>query len=209
MIAMSRAISAIKSKFEPMAVSEFNGKSQLIEEALMGVATQDLFSVSRLILLENFTDKTDLSKLTTDSLTTVVLRHNKPLTASSILLKSAREIKAQIQEFSEADEVSVFPFLDLLGEKKPAAFVQFEKVYSEYGSQYIFTMLYYFFRRMIVTPKKTPSFALQKLERQKNNFPLDKIQTLYQQTLETDFKIKSGLIEEKIGLTLLVEQILS
>lgn len=209
MIAMSRAISAIKSKFEPMAVSEFNGKSQSIEEALMGVATQDLFSVSRLILLENFTDKTDLSKLTTDSLTTVVLRHNKPLTASSILLKSAREIKAQIQEFSEADEVSVFPFLDLLGEKKPAAFVQFEKVYSEYGSQYIFTMLYYFFRRMIVTPKKTPSFALQKLERQKNNFPLDKIQTLYQQTLETDFKIKSGLIEEKVGLTLLVEQILS
>lgn len=208
LIAMSRAVSAIKAKFEQVAISEFNGKTQTIEQVLMGVATQDLFSPSRLILLENFTDKTDITKLTADSSTTVVLRHSKPLAASSVLLKSAKEIKAQIQEFSEAEEVSIFPFLDLLGEKKPAAFAQFEKVYAEYGGQYIFTMLYYFFRRMIVTPKKTPSFAMQKLERQKSNFPLEKIQTLYQMTLETDFKIKSGLIEERLGLTLVVQQIL-
>lgn len=209
LIAMSKAVSSIKSKFDPLAISEFNGKHHSIEEAIMAIGTVDLFAESRLIMLENFSDKTNLAKLSTNSSTTVVLRYLKPLTATAVLLKSAKEIKAQIQEFSEADEVSIFPFLDLLGEKKVGAYVQFEKVYAEYGGQYIFTMLYYFFRRMVVVPKKTPSFALQKLERQKQNFPLVKIGKLYQLSLETDFKIKSGLVEEKLGLTLLIEQIMN
>jgi hypothetical protein len=60
---------------------------------------------------------------------------SKSLPAASILFKTAKNAKAQIQEFSEADEVSIFPFLDLLGEKKQQAFNQFEKVYH-YSEQY-------------------------------------------------------------------------
>jgi DNA polymerase III delta subunit len=205
---MSKAVSMWRTKYDQMAVSEFNGKNQSIDEAIIGIATADLFAESRLIILENYHEKTDLSKIVTDDKTTVVIRYQKPLPATSILLKTAKLLQANIQEFSEADEISIFPFLDLLGEKKPLAYAQFEKVYSEYGGQYIFTMLYYFYRRMIVVPKKTPAFALQKLERQKQNFSLDKIKDLYRDTLETDYKIKSGLIDDHLGLTLIVEKIL-
>jgi DNA polymerase III delta subunit len=208
LVAMSKTLSLLKSKYEPMAISEFNGKNQSFEQVLMGVGTNDLFAESRLIVLENFTEKTDISNLSTDEKTTVVMRINRSLPVASVLLKTAKEIKAQIQEFSEADEVSIFPFLDSLGEKKQLAFSQFEKVYSEYGGQYIFTMLYYFYRRMIIVPKKTPTFALQKLEKQKNNFPQKRISELYELTLETDFQIKSGLIEERIGITLVINEIL-
>lgn len=206
--AMSKAVSAWRTKYSPMAVSEFNGKTQSVEEAMMGIGTSDLFADSRLIILENYNEKTDLSKIVTDDKTTVLIRFQKALPATSTMLKTAKGIQAQIQEFSEADEISIFPFLDLLGEKKPLAFAQFEKVYAEYGGQYIFTMLYYFYRRMVVIPKKTPSFALQKLNRQKQNFSVDKIKELYRYTLETDYKVKSGLVEEHLGLTLVVEKIL-
>ncbi len=206
--ALSKQVSQIRTKYDPLAVSEFNGKIHSIEHVIMGISTPDLFADLRLIILENINEKTDISKIITDEKTTVLIRVTKSLPVTSTLFKTAKEIKAQIQEFSEADEVSIFPFLDSLGEKKQLAFNQFEKVYEEYGGQYIFTMLYYFFKRMVVIPKKTPSFALQKLERQKKNFPPDKIQLLYQKTLETDFQIKSGLIEEKLGLTMIIQQIL-
>jgi DNA polymerase III delta subunit len=206
--AISRAVSQFRSKFDSLAISDFNGKNQSFEQVLMALGTIDLFSNARLVILENFSEKTDLSLIQTDDKTTVLIRSQKALGAASILLKSAKSIGAQIQEFSEADEISIFPFLDLLGDKKQLAYVQLEKVYVEYGSQYILTMLYYFYRRMLVIPKKTPSFALQKLERQKQNFPKEIIQQLYQFTLEIDFKIKSGLIDEKIGLLLIIERIL-
>ncbi len=207
--AISNAISKIKATFPPEAISEINGKNSSIDQAIMNVSTPGLFAEKRLLILENYTEKVDVSDLKDDSSTTVVFRFNKQLPATSVFLKSVKKLPSQIQEFSEADEISIFPFLDLLGEKKSAAFGQFEKVYAEYGGQYILTMLYYFYRRTIVIPKKTPSFALQKLERQKRNFPLQKLTELYSYTLETDFKIKSGFVEDKLGLTMVVEKILT
>lgn len=207
--AISNAISKIKSGFQGEAINEMNGKNSSIDQVRIAAATPGLFADSRLLVLENFTEKVDISDLSDDPLVTIIFRFNKPLPAASVFLKSAKLIKAQIQEFSEADEISIFPFLDLLGERKNAALVQFERVYTEYGGQYILTMLYYFYRRMIVVPKKTPAFALQKLDRQKRNFPPEKITELFFHTLETDFKIKSGFIEDKLGLTLVIEKILT
>lgn len=210
LMAISRAITNIKTKFDSLSMIEINGKNTSFEEAKLLIETRSLFADSRLVLIDNIPESTDLSGLTDDALTTVIFRFNKKVPVITTFLKSAKQINAQIQEFSEADEVSVFPLLDLLGDKRPAAFSQFEKVYSEYGGQYLLTMLYYFFRRMVVPSKKNiPPFVLQKLGRHKKNFPLNKIEELYKYTLETDFKIKSGLIEERLGLTLVVEKILS
>ncbi len=206
--AISRAVSAWRAKFDPLAISEFNGKNQSIEQAAMGIGTMDLFSDARLVILENFNEKTDLSLLKSDATTTVLIRAQKPLSATTLMLKSAKALNAQIQEFSESDEVSIFPFLDLLGEKKQFAYTQLEKVYAEYGGQYILTMLYYFYRRMLINPDKMSPYMVKKLQKQKDNFPIDKIKQLYKFTLETDFQIKSGLIDERIGLTLIVNKIL-
>lgn len=207
--AISRAVSDLKARFEAMSITEMNGKTSSFGEVKMVIGTGGLFADSRLIVVDNISESTDLSTLTADDATTVVFRFNKKVAATTTFLKTAKEIKAKIQEFSEADEISIFPFLDMLGEKRVSAFAEFEKVYAEYGGQYIFTMMYYFFRRMIVKPKTSSSFALQKLEKQKKNFPLEKIKQLYKDVLETDFQIKSGLIEEKLGLTLVVEKILA
>jgi hypothetical protein len=51
--------------------------------------------------------------------------------------------------------------------------------------------------------------VLQKLNSQKRNFDLQKIKLLYKIALETDFKIKSGLIEEKLGLTMILRKVLT
>lgn len=206
--AISKAVTNLKTRFDSMSQTQINGKNTAFEEAKILIGTADLFSDARLIILDNFPESTDVSELKVDSDTTVVFRFNKKIAATATFLKSAKQINAQIQEFSEADEVSIFPFLDTLGEKRPIAMAQFEKVYAEFGGQYILTMLYYFYRRMLAHPKKMPAFATQKLERQKQNFPLPKIKELYKHTLETDFQIKSGLLEEKLGLTLIVEKIL-
>ena len=206
--AISAAVSNIKKSFDRMAISEFNGKNQTLEEALMSVATPGLFVESRLIILDNYPEKIDISKLTDDVSTTVVFRFSKAIPANSVFLKEAFRKKFVIREFSEADETSIFPFLDLLGEKNSRALAGFEKLYSEYGSQYLLTMLYYFYKRMVAKPKKMPDFALKKLEKQKRNFSLEQIEQLWQQTLETDFKIKSGLIDDKLGLTLVIKSIL-
>lgn len=206
--AISTAVSRIKQSFDALSISEFNGKTQSLEEALMSIATPNLFADKRLILLDNYPEKIEIGKLVDDPSITVIFRFNKQIPANSVFLREALKKKFLIREFSEADETSIFPFLDLLGEKNGRALGMFEKLYAEYGSQYLLTMLYYFYRRMVAKPKKMPSFALQKLERQKRNFSQEQITKLWEETLETDFKIKSGLLDPKLGLTLLVESIL-
>jgi DNA polymerase III delta subunit len=213
--AISQKISEIKKKFDPISIVEISGKEFSFDEAVVRSSTGDLFSESRLVILENFdpsasSGQLDLERLPQDESLTILIKFTKLLTQSSTVLKSATKLKAQVLTLNEADEMSVFPFLDALGEKNsPRAYSEFEKLYAEYGGQYLLTMMFYLLRRLATNPKKLPSFVLDKLNRQKRNFNLEKVKELYKTGLETDFKIKSGLLEEKLGLTLLVERILN
>lgn len=209
---ISEKISLYKKNFEPLAVSFISGKDFSFEEAVVKFSTPGLFSEKRLIILEDFDSgsKFDLAKLPADMDLTVIFKFTKQLPQNSLLLKQATQVKAQLILLKEQDDKTIFPFLDALAEKKKReSYILFEENFGLFGGQYLLTMIFYLLRRLIMKPKSLPSFILQKVERQKRNFNKEKIREIYLSALETDFRIKSGLVEERIGLTLLLDKILA
>lgn len=203
-----KKIQQIKKEFTG-EVKEFRGKDieyRDLEMEVMG--GRGLFSDKKLIILENLEKNFDLKKINEFADVTLVLFFTKNLTANNAYLKLARELKFDIYFFAETDEVSVFPFLDMLAEKKIGALSEFEKLYAKYGGQYILTMIFYQLRKFILTPKKLPDFVLKKINRQKQYFTNQRVKELYKYVLETDYKIKNGLIDEKLGITLVCQKFL-
>ncbi|MBI2338144.1 hypothetical protein HYU95_03075 [Candidatus Daviesbacteria bacterium] len=70
-------------------------------------------------------------------------------------------------------------------------------------------MSFYLLRNLAVTSKKAPQFVKDKLQRQRKNFSLEKVISLYKEVLEIDFKIKSGLLEKPQAEFLLVNKFLN
>lgn len=206
--AISQATSKIKQGFDPLSIIQMSGRSSTWNQARLALASGDLFAGKRLVILEDFEPDFDLAKLTLDDQVTLVLRFAKTIPATSLTFKSVQSLKVQISRFEEKDEVSVFPFLDDLADQKHTALVKLEELLEEYGGQYILTMIFYLLRRMVYSPKKLPPFIAQKIARQKMNFPKEKISELYRQALGADFKIKSGLIEDRLGLLLVAQNFL-
>jgi DNA polymerase III delta subunit len=205
---ISKKLSELKKDFDVLSIQEFSAKQIEFEQAVAQIATGGLFDEKRLVVLEDFDEKIDFSKIPNDEGVVVVIKLVKNLAANSVLLKKATELRVQVFNFTEAGETNIFPFLDNLADKKEIAMKQLEDYLDEWGGQYVLTMIFYMLRRMVQNPKKLPPFVQQKIAKQKQNFPLEKIKELYKAGLETDFKIKSGLMEERIGLTLFVDKIL-
>lgn len=203
--ALSQKVSSIKKEFNPLMVTEINGKEVRWQEARVKLANQSLFQSKRLVILEDPSD-IKISEIAQDEHLTLMLIFSKTLPTSSPLLKTPQ---ATIINFTEVTERSVFPFLDRLAEQNPKSLIELEKLYQEYGSQYLLTMVAYLLRRMIQTPKNLPPFAVKRLSKQKQLFPLSRLIRLYKLVLETDFRIKSGLLDEKIGLSMLAEQFIT
>lgn len=203
--AVIKKVSQIKKDFDSLSITE-------ISEVGAGfhAASPSLFSENRLIILEN-PDIKIVEKVAEkeDPDLTILIKFSKNLEKTSAVLKKVTELKGEVLAFTESDQASIFPFLDLLGNKNISAFKEFEKHYSEFGGQYLLTMIAYFLRRMIQKPKSASDFMRQKIETQKRNFSIDKIKNLYKEVIEVDYGIKQGLLEEKLGLTLLVQKILN
>ena len=186
-----------------------------MSKAVMEFSTPALFAEKRLVILENFDPPTnseqgiDFSSLPEDESLTVVFRFGKNLTAQSPLLKAALIRGAQLVNLTEADEQSIFPFLDSLAFKNPKALEELDGLLARYGSQYLLTMIFYLLRRMIQPGKNLSPFVAKKIARQRQNFSPEEITNLYKEALEADFKIKNGLIDDKMALALLLSRILA
>lgn len=207
LIAISQKVLEIKKRFAPLLVTEISGKNLSFDQALVELATLSLFAPDRLVILEEFDDKIDLTKIPQQAELTVVIKYNKAVSPATI--KKAQELKFQILSFTEKDETSIFPFLDKLAEKNQQTLLEIDKLLNQYGGQYILTMIFYMLRRMIILSKNLPPFVVKKITRQSQNFPPEKISQLYKEALEIDFKIKTGRIEEKMAVTLLINKILT
>lgn len=202
--AILRKISEIKKNFDPLSINEIlEGASKF------DLTTPSLFSNTRLLILHNpEINIIDKAIALNDSGLTVLVKY-KGLEKSSPVLKKFLEAKGEVLSFDETTDTPIFPFLDMLGNLNKKAFSELEKNYSDMGGQYILTMLAYFLRRMVAKPKSSSDFMRQKIEAQKKNFSLERIQKLYKEIIETDFKIKQGLLEERFAVTLLIQKILS
>lgn len=210
LVSKSLKISQIKKEFESLSIFEINGKEMPFDQAVISLSTPQLFSDKRLVVLGDFSpEEIEIARFPQDETLTILINFPKVLTQSSKLFKEALRQRAQIILLSEEEEKNIFPFLDSLANKDPRSLILLDKLLNDFGGQYILTMIFYMLRRLIQNPRKLPPFVLQKIEKQKRNFPLEKISSIYNQVIETDYKIKSGLLEEKIGITLLAEKILT
>ncbi len=199
-----KKVSALKKDYDPLSVTEIG-----TADSGFNLASPGLFSETRLVILENPDLKTvEKAAKQTDPNLTVLIKFNKSLEKASPILKKILQAKGEVYEFNENNQTSIFPLLDMLGTKNKNSFKEFEKNYAEFGGQYLLTMLAYFLRRMIQKPKSGSDFMRQKIESQKRNFPQNQIVKLYREIIETDFKIKQGLVEEHLGVTMLVQKIL-
>lgn len=207
LVSKNNKLSQIKKEFDPMDVTQVSGKGLTWGQVKTELLSASLFSPKRLVILDDFPG-IKLEELTPGESLTLVLNFNKALISTSVILKEAKKLNAQVIEFSEEQETSIFPFLDLLCEKNPRAQVELGKYLDEWGNQYVLTMMSYALRRFVQSPKKLPPFVMKKMENQRKNLPPERIKKLYREIIETDFKIKQGQIEPDMGLFLLTEKFL-
>lgn len=205
-VASLKKLDEMVGKFPEMAVVRAS-EEEITEEFLVNnLRGQGLFEEKRLVILENPSPDLDLEKYGSNDNVWVVLFFDKNLPAASSFLKLK---EAKIFSFEKPPDKTIFTFLDLLGEKNPKAFRFFDRLFDEFGDQYLLTMIFYLFRRQIVINDKLPASIKTEMARQRQNFPVERLKELYHAALETDYKIKTGLIEPKIGLFLLVERIVN
>ncbi|HCB22979.1 hypothetical protein A3B42_01950 [Candidatus Daviesbacteria bacterium RIFCSPLOWO2_01_FULL_38_10] len=176
----------LKQKFDPEAVVVFEKGAELTE-ILTNLQSQSLFGEERLVIVENPPDDyISTLSLVTSHLSLVIWFDHEVDT---------KNFQGEIFFFPEAKEISVFPFLDFLGNRDKRAYLELDKLKQNYDSQYLITMILYLLRNLNCTPKNAKDFVKKKNERMRKNFSADELANLYQLVLNTDFKIKSGLLE--------------
>lgn len=196
----------IKEKFDSTNVVVFEEGSKVADIADNLVATS-LFTDERLVVLEN-PDDIDFLPTTTHLLPTILLLwFDHELSDKSSTLKWVKENKGEILFFPESKEVSVFPFLNYLGNQDKRAFLEMDNLKKAgYDSQYLITMIFYLLRNLVFTPNSARDFVKKKNSKMRDNFSREELVNLYKFILETDFKIKSGLIDEAQAEFMLVKE---
>lgn len=185
----------IKSKFKAEDIVVFEKGAGLVE-IYANLSTASLLSDNRLVVLEQPAEEIEIDKPIFGDGLTIVFWFDRQLEQKSLLLQKVKKTNGQIMLFEEGKERSVFPFLDALGFKDKKAFLEYKKLkQAGFDSQYIITMIFYLLRSLAVDNNRTPRFVKNKLARQRQNFS-DAV-SLYRFVLETDFKIKSGLLDPK------------
>ncbi len=192
----------IKKKFDPENVIVFE-KGADPKNILDTLVATPLFGENKLVLIENPAEDLPLPTTMNHLPYTMVLWFDHEIDP---------KIKGEVLFFPEAKEVSIFPFLDYLGNRDKKAFLQMDKLkkaplrpfnkaqgFAGQGSdtQYIITMIFYLLRNLVYTPKSAKDFVKKKNAKMRANFSQQELVDLYKFVLETDFKLKSGLMESE------------
>lgn len=204
-----KKLTELKRQFDPNDISIF-GEEVSLADLKTHLSSISLFSSNRLVILENPSEEPipDLPLLTNHL--SLILWFAYEINEKKPLMQWVRANKGQVLLFEEAKEASVFPFLDCLGTKDKKAFVKLNELRKEgLEIQYIITMIFYLLRNLTAVKKDAPQFVKQKLQKQRKNFSGKDLVNLYRFVLETDFKIKSGLLEPDLAEFLIVNRFLT
>lgn len=199
----SRAkLSSIKKGFDPLDVVIFDGEFDM-EQALASLTTLPLLSNDRLIILENPPEDFIFYTLTPIP-HTLALWFDHEVSEKKLVMEWVKK-NGRVLYFPEAKEVSVFPFLDMLADRDKKAFLEMDKLKkASYDGQYLIAMIFYLLRSLVAPKKTAPKFVQDKLAKQQKNFTPEVVEEMYKFVLETDFKIKSGFLDETQAEFLLV-----
>lgn len=181
----------IRQKFDPDNVLVFDPSAHSTSsgQVLDSLLTVPMFGGEQLVILENPPEDTSELLTINRELLTLILWFDHEVDPE-------KYAGAQVFFFPEAKEVSVFPFLDLLGQRDKKAFLELDKLRNAgYENQYFITMIFYLLRNLVATPKTAKDFVKNKNSRMRANFSPEELMQLYKFILEIDFKIKKGLLE--------------
>lgn len=195
---------SIASGFEKSNTVIFESGTE-IQTILGNLMTNSLLVEEQLFILENPSeDFTNYSltpipypdKVGTSSTYSLVFWFDHEVSEKKPIYQWVKKSRGEIIFFPEGKETSIFPLLDYLaiGDKK--AFLEIKKL-REFEIHYIITMIFYLLRSLVVTPKNTPLFVKNKLERQRKILTLERLKRLYKDVLEIDYKLKSGLLDRE------------
>lgn len=194
----------LKEKFDPSSIIVFDPTTPS-GQVLASLQTMSMFGEERLVVIENPPDDLLLDfPLPTSHFPLLALWFDHEIDPKKYLVSRSGP-KAEVMFFPEGKEVSVFPFLDLLANKNPKAFLEMDKLKKAYGSQYVITMVFYMLRSLVY-PAKSSEWVKKKAARQRANFTDEDIKNLYKFILEVDFKVKKGLMEPDHAEFLLVNR---
>lgn len=199
-VASLNKLKQISHLFDPMSFTRLNSKELDKATFLDQINGVGLFSSERLIVVDNLEVSNLPEKLPESPDLTLVLFFDKELSATNAVLKFVKEQKGEVWVFSEVADKSIFKYLDALELKNKQAYVLLDKLLVDFGDQYLLTMIIYMLRRNIVGSKSIFSRA--------KNLSFNEVKNFYRLVLETDYKIKSGLLEGKMGLFLITREIL-
>lgn len=196
----------LKQKFDPNNVVVFEGDINNQEVSSL-LATLPMFSDERVIILENPDENFVLDSSLITHHSSLILWFDHEVSEKKPIMEWVRKNNGQILHFPESKEISVFPFLDYLGNRDKRAFWEMDKLKkAHYDSQYLITMIFYLLRNLIYTPETAKDFVKKKNSKMRDNFSREELVNLYKFILETDFKIKSGLIDEAQAEFMLVKE---
>lgn len=195
----------LKQQYDPNSISVYEQGTK-VQDILGGVMTMPMLGEERLIILENPPEDLTFDFQPAVSL---VIWYEKEISDKKPIYEYFKK-NGQIAYFPEGKERSIFPFLDMLVAGDPKAFLELEQLkLNGFEIQYFITMLFYQLRNLAVIPAKSPQFVKEKIARQRQKFPLQKVKNLYKEILEIDFKIKSGLLEVSQAEFLIISKFIS
>lgn len=199
----------IKKQYSQDSVIHFDLKQNGLADLENALFTVPLFAADqRLIIAERLPITFNLDKFSQIGNEVTMIITVTDMKADSVILKSAKTNNAKIINFEGEKELSAFPFVDNLLEKKSIALAELYKLLSEYGGMYILSMIYYGLRRNILPLPSSP-FAQKKIRGQKENYKPDDFEKLYALTLKTEADIKSGKTTEDMALVKLTQAFIS
>ena len=190
----------IKSQFDVDNVVVFE-KNSSIPDILANLQTVSMFVGERLVVLENPPESLDFDSFDSSDFLTLILWFDHEIAANKFP-------EAKVMFFPEAKEISVFPFLDALGTKNKSAYLMLQQLKKGelYDTQYIIVMIAYLLRSLIYTPVKSADFIKKKNAKMRSNFTDRELINLYRLLLETDYKIKNGLLDPSHAELLLLNR---
>lgn len=204
-VAKRTEVLRIKKQYSQDSTIHLDLKQNNLADLENAIFSVPLFSSGpRLIIAENLPATFSLEKFNQvgDEITLLITAAD--LKADSVVLKSGKNINIKMINFEGEKELSAFPFVDNLLERKSAALAELSKLLPEYGGMYILSMIYYGLRRNIL-PLPASSFAQKKIKEQKQKYPIQDWEKLYALTLKTEANIKSGKASEGIALVSLTQ----
>jgi|SRR3989344_168113 len=172
------------------------------------LTTPNLLGEDQLIILENPPEDFAVdSSFAADNLL-LILWFDHEVSEKKVVLEWVKNTKGEVIFFPDAKEISIFPLLDLLGNRKKEAFLEVNK-FKDFDTQYFITMIFYLLRNLVATPKGAKDFVRNKNAKMRINFSGGELKEIYKFILETDFKIKSGLLESSQAEFVLINKFTS